>query len=75
MAPHGDESGAPPREPTEPKDDVGWLPPPILRESLPRLLLDAPPMVPDLALLSPPRCEKEREAGGGEDVEEPAWWR
>ena len=31
-------------------------------------------MVPDLALLSPPRWEKEREAGGAEDVVEP-WWR
>jgi hypothetical protein len=32
-------------------------------------------MVSNLALLSSPRCEKEREAGGAEDVEEPAWWR
>ena len=52
-----------------------WLRPPMLRESLPRLLLDAPPMVSDPMWLSPPRCGKEREAGGTEDVEESMWWR
>ena len=62
-SPWGDEWSSP--EPTEPKDEMWWLPTSMLREPLLRLPLDSPPMVSDLALLSPPRCGKEREAGGG----------
>ena len=64
VAPHDEMSGAPPREPTEPNNEICWLPPPMMREPLPRLPLDAPPMVSDPALLSPPGVGRRERLGG-----------
>ena len=84
VALHGEMSGSPPREPRElrlkPKDKMLRLLTPMLGEPVPPLALcgepqDSPPIIPEVALLSPPRCGKERDAGWTEDVEEPTRWR
>ena len=75
VAPHSEMSGAPTREPTEPKDERCWLPPPHAEGAAATAAAGHAPhgLRPSIAI--PPRCGKEREAGEGEDVEEPARWR
>ena len=72
VAPYGEMSGAPPRDPREhrpkPKDVMLCLPRPMLGQPLPPLALcgkprGPPPTIPEVALLSSPRCGKEGDAG------------